>query len=99
MFGQEPDPAATTRKALDLLLGGKYAGLAPLFSPQMQKDYPEAALAKLGAQIQSFGALSKIDDPSVQKNGAVTIVVYPVHFENRNINVRYIVNPQGQING
>jgi dienelactone hydrolase len=93
------DPAATARKALDLLLGGKYADLTPLFTPEMRKDLSEAALTKLGTQIQGFGALAKIDEPSVQKTGANTIVVFPVHFEKQNINARYVVNQGGLVAG
>jgi pimeloyl-ACP methyl ester carboxylesterase len=93
------DPAATARKALDLLLGGKYAELGPLFTPAMQKDYAPAALAKLGEQIQSWGALGKVDDPQVQKSGANTVAVFPVHFEKNNINARFIVNQAGQVSG
>lgn len=94
-----PDAAANTRKALDLLLSGRYAELVPMFTPDSQKAYPEPALAKLGAQIKDFGAVSKVDDPQVQKNGALTIVVYPVHFEKQNLNIRYLVNSQGLITG
>ena len=94
-----PDPGATTRKALDLLLAGRYAEMTPLFTPEMQKAYPEPALGKLGAQIKSFGTMTKVDDPQVQRNGAMTIVVYPVLFEKQNLNVRWLVNSQGLING
>ena len=34
------DPAATARKALDLLLAGKYSELFQMFSADMQKAYP-----------------------------------------------------------
>lgn len=94
-----PGPESTTRKALDLLLAGRYPELTPLFTPDMQKAYPEPALAKLGTQIQSFGAMTKVDGPQVQKNGATTIVVYPVHFDKQNLNVRWLVNGQGLIQG
>lgn len=94
-----PDAAANSRKALDLLLSGRYAELVPLFTPDSQKAYPEAELAKLGQQIKSFGAMTKVDDPAVQQNGAITIVVYPVHFEKQNLNVRYLVNSKGLISG
>jgi uncharacterized protein len=93
------DSVATARKALDLLLGGKYAELTPLFTPQMQKEYSAAALAKLGEQIQTFGALSKVDDPQVQRSGANTIAVFPVQFANQSINARFIVNPAGLVAG
>jgi dienelactone hydrolase len=94
-----PDAAATTRKALDLLLAGRYAELTPLFTPDMQKAYPEPALAKLGAQIKSFGTMTKVDDPQVQKNGPTSIVVFPVHFDKQNLNVRWLVTGRGLING
>jgi dienelactone hydrolase len=93
------DPAATARRALDLLLGGKYADLTSLFTPEMKKDMSVAALTKLGAQVQGFGAVAKIDEPSTQKTGANTIVVFPVHFEKQNINARYVVNQAGLVAG
>jgi dienelactone hydrolase len=94
------DPAAgTARKALDLLLGANYPELTALFTPQMQKDLNAAALAKLGEQIKSFGALAGVNDPQVQKAGVNTIAVFPVRFEKQNINARFIVNQQGQVAG
>jgi uncharacterized protein len=93
------DPAATARKALDLLLAGKYAEMTPLFTPEMKKDLSEAALTKLGAQLHGFGAVAKIDDPSVQKTGANTVAVFPVHFEKQNINARFVVNQTGLVAG
>jgi dienelactone hydrolase len=93
------DPAATARKALDLLLGGKYAELSPLFTPDMQKSLPGPALAKLGEQIKSFGALEKVDEPQIQKAGVNTIAVFPAQFEKQNINARFIVNQSGLVAG
>src|SRR5690348_9566524 len=93
------DPAATARKALDLLIGGKYAEMPPIFTPEMKKDLPEAELAKLGPRVQSFGALSKIDDPQVTRAGANTVVVFPAHFANQNINFRFMVTANGLIGG
>jgi fermentation-respiration switch protein FrsA (DUF1100 family) len=100
-MAQQPaaDPAATARKALDLLIAGKYAELTPLFTPEMQKDLSPAALAKLGEQIQTFGALSKIDEPQLQKAGANTIVMFPAEFQKQKINFRYIVNQRGIVSG
>ena len=65
----------------------------------MKKDLSEAALTKLGAQLQGFGAVAKIDDPSVQKTGSNTIIVFPVHFEKQNMNARYVVNQAGLVAG
>jgi uncharacterized protein len=90
------DPAATARKALDLLLSEKYAELAPLLTPDMQKSYPAEALAKLRL---SFGALKEVEKASVQPAGANTIVVIPAHFEARNYNFRFIINKEGLVAG
>src|SRR6185436_613302 len=83
------DPAGAARKALDLFVGEKYADLFQMFTPEMQKSYPEATLVKLGTQLKSYGALGKIDEPAVQKSGSNTIAVFPAHFEKQNINFRY----------
>ena len=90
------DPAATAKKALDMLLGGKYQELAPLFTADMQKAYPEASLAKLR---EEFGPVKEIEAPTVQKIGMNTIVVFPVHFEAKNYNFRYIINHDGLVAG
>ena len=93
------DPSATARQALDLLLGGKYAELSPMFTPEMQKAFPDAEMAKLGAQIKSFGAIGEIGQPTVQPAGPNTVVVFPVAFSNQPINFRFIVNAHGLIAG
>src|SRR5215470_2334176 len=90
------DPAATARKALDLLLSEKYTELAALFTPDMQKAYPADALAKLRV---SFGPLKQVDNASVQPAGANTIVVIPAHFESKNYNFRFIINKEGLVSG
>ena len=91
------DAAGVARKALDLFLDGKYADVFAMFTPENQKSLPEAGLAKVGAQFKTYGALSKIDEPSIQKSGSNTIVVFPAHFEKQNINFRYIINQAGQV--
>jgi len=91
------DPAATARKALDLFIGEKYADLFAMFTPENQKSLPQAGLAKLGAQLKSYGALDKIDEPSIQKSGTNTITVFAAHFEKQNINFRFIINQGGQV--
>jgi len=91
------DPAATARKALDLFTGEKYADLFAMFTPENQKSLPQAGLAKLGAQLKTYGALNKIDEPAVQKSGSNTIAVFAAHFEKQNINFRFIINQAGQV--
>jgi dienelactone hydrolase len=93
------DPAATARKALDSLLGARYSELTPMFTPEMQKAFPDAEMAKLGAQIKGFGAVGKIGEPTATQSGPNTIVLIPVEFANQTINTRWIVNAKGLIAG
>ena len=93
------DPAATAKKSLDSLLAAKYTDASQAFTPEMKTAYPEAEMNKLGDRIKSFGALQKIDEPSLQKSGPNTIVVFPAHFANQNVNFRFLINQGGQISG
>ncbi len=90
------DPAATARKALDLLLAGNYKDLAPLFTADMQKAYPAESLSKLRTE---FGPVKEIGTPLLQQIGMNTIVIFPVEFEAKSYNFRYIVNRDGLVAG
>src|SRR5258707_4991459 len=92
-FGQ--DPAATARKAVDLLLAGKYQEMEPLMTADLQKELPPANLAKLAEQFKTMGPLEKVGDPQVSKSGPNSIIVVPVKFTQRNLNLRFIVNGAG----
>jgi dienelactone hydrolase len=94
-----PDPVAIARQALDAVLGEKYADFTKLGTADVQKDLNEAALAKLGAQIKTFGAVDKIDNPQVTKIGPNAAVVFPVHFAAQNINFRLLITAAGQVGG
>jgi hypothetical protein len=99
LLAQAADPAATARKAFDLLLGGKNAELFQMLTPDLQISYTEPALAKLATQTKTYGALNSVDPPAVQKSGSTAIVVLAAHFEKQNINFRYIINGAGMITG
>lgn len=92
-FGQ--DPAATARKAVDLLLAGKYQDMQPLMTADLQKELPPDNLAKLAGQFKTMGELEKVGDPQVTKSGPNSIIVVPVKFTQRNLNLRFIVNGAG----
>jgi dienelactone hydrolase len=93
-----PDPAATARKALDLLLGEKFSDLSQMFSQDLQKAMPEASLGKLSAtEIKPLGPPEKIGDPSVRKAGTNNVVVIPVKFAARSVNFQAAVNAAGQL--
>ncbi len=96
-FGQ--DPAATARKAVELMLAGKYQEMAPLMTPEVQKDLPAANLAKLGEQFKTYGAMESIGEAQTTKSGPNTIATVPVKFANRSLNFRMLVNSSGLIGG
>jgi uncharacterized protein len=93
------DPATTARNALDALLGGKSAALSPMFTEDMQKAFPEAALGKVVEQIKTYGSMVKADPPTSQAAGSNTIVVIPVRFERQGINFRFIIDRSGKVAG
>ena len=93
------DPAALGRKALDLLLSGKYSDLAGMFTAPMLKDFPEATMIKLGAQIKTYGAVEKIGETVSRKVGTNSVVVIPVKFALQNINFQFAINGAGQVAG
>lgn len=97
LMAQATDPAGTARKALDLLLGEKYADLEQMITPAYRTANTQASLARLGTEIKSWGAVEEIGKPSVQDMGPVSVVVFPVKFATRNIDVQMSVNAAGQV--
>jgi uncharacterized protein len=97
LMAQATDPAGTARKALDLLLGEKYADLEQMITPAYRTANTQASLARLGTEIKSWGAVEEIGKPSVQDMGPVSVVVFPVKFATRNIDVQMSVNASGQV--
>ncbi len=91
------DPAAVARRAVDLLLSEKYPELFQMFSPQMQKDIPEAALPKIAAQFKSLGAPESIGQAQTRRAGPNTVVVIPVNFATQSFRMQMAVNSAGQL--
>jgi dienelactone hydrolase len=69
--------------------------MGPLMTADLQKELPPENLSKLAAQFKTMGALDKIGDPQITKSGPNSIVVIPVRFAQRNLNLRFIVNGAG----
>ncbi len=96
LMAQNPDPAATARKALDMMLGGKYQELHNLFAPASQKDMTVEALTRIGNQLKALGP-AQIGEPTVTKPGANFVVTIPAHFATQNINFTIAVTPTGEV--
>lgn len=91
-----PDPGATAKKALDLMLAGKYQELNQMFTPDGQKVYSVDSLSKMGSQIKAWGSPTP-GSPTVARPGPNFVVTIPVSFPTQNINFTIAVNPEGQL--
>jgi fermentation-respiration switch protein FrsA (DUF1100 family) len=96
---QAQDPAVLARKALDLLLSEKYAEFHQVATADVQKGLPVPELAKLGAQIKSYGAVETIGDAAVMRSGPNSVVTIPVKFARQSINFRVVMNGSGLVAG
>jgi uncharacterized protein len=92
-----PDPGATAKKALDLMLAGKYRELSEMFTPDGQKVYTVDTLTRLNGQTKGYGTPSNIGAPAVTRPGPNFVVTIPVSFATQNINFTIAVNPEGQV--
>src|ERR1017187_8788745 len=93
------DPTVLAKKALDLVLAGRYADFLQVSTADVQKGLPVAELAKVGALIKTYGAMEKLGDPALTHSGPNSIVVFPAKFATQNINFRIIVNSAGLVAG
>ena len=92
-----PDPAATARKVVDLMLAGKYSDAFQMFAPDMQKDIPEAQVAKIGAGYKAWGTMEEIGQVETRRAGPNTLVVLPAKCASQTVRFQIAVNSAGQI--
>lgn len=89
------DSAAAGRKALDLLLAGKYSEFnALLVDRRLTEDFLRD---QVGAELKSFGALGAIGEPVTAQDGNNSLVSFPVHFSMRTVNIQFALNQSLQI--
>jgi len=91
------DPGAIARKALDLMLSGKFQDLNQMFTADGQKVYTVDALTRLDGQIKSLGPPGNIGAPAVTRPGPNFVVVIPVSFATQNINFTIAVTAEDKI--
>ena len=97
-MAQQADPGATARKALDLLLAGKYPEMEQMMGADLKESLQKGGgLPKLGAQIQSWGAAQEIGAPSVRPAGSNSVVSIPVKFATQNIIVMMGITRAGEL--
>src|SRR5689334_24926073 len=80
---QAQDPAATARKALDAVLAGRYSELLQASTSDVQKDLPEASLAKIADTPKAHGAVQSVGQAQAQKTGPNPAVATPAKLARR----------------
>jgi dienelactone hydrolase len=97
-LAQTAPPVA--RQALDFLLSEKYPNFIALLSPvAKEKLTPEFLRDHVGPEIKGFGKAGGVGSPVTAKDGANTLVSFPVQFEHTPVNIQFTLNRSGQIAG
>jgi uncharacterized protein len=95
-----PDAVSISRRALSLLLAGRYSELEDMFTPEMRAQLTEDVLrSQIGPQMRSLGAVEKTGEPVLEPSGSMTIAVISVGFSSAAIDWRFTVNREGKIAG
>ena len=98
----QPDAVTTAHKAFDYLLSlkNKYSELSSLAAPSARQTLtPQFLGDRPGAEVRSFGKAGAVGAPAVARDGANTLVSFPVKFERVTVNVQFTLNESAQIAG
>ncbi len=95
-----PEPAAAGRKALDLILNGRYEEFVQMLTPEAKGLLtPEFLRDRVGGEIKGFGKVEEIRQPVTGHTGGADIVVIPVKFATSVVGVQFTLNAAGKIAG
>lgn len=94
------DAVVQGRKALDLLLAGRYSEFrVTLTANAREKFTPEFMRDTVGPEVKGFGNLEQVGQPVTQKVGAENLVSFPVRFSRVLVNVQFALNDLGHVAG
>lgn len=95
-----PDASAVGRRAMNLILAGRYSDLQEMFTAELRSQLTEETLrTQIDPQIRALGAAEKPGEPSLEPAGSMTVAMIPVKFASGTIDWRFTVNPDGKIAG
>jgi dienelactone hydrolase len=95
-----PDPAAVSRRAMNLILASRYSELEEMFTADLRGQLNEEMLrTQIGPQIRALGAAERPGEPALETAGAMTVAVIRVKFGSSAIDWRFTVNAEGKIAG
>ena len=98
-WAQSPS-AATGRKALDLLLSGKYPSLGTMLTDAgKQKLTPDFLRDRVGPELKSFGAVVSIGEPILARDGKNSLVSFPVKFSQATISIQFTLDEALRVAG
>jgi dienelactone hydrolase len=93
-------PASVARHALDLLLAEKYTELTSIVAPSAKAALtPEFLRDHAGTEIKGFGKLGTIGNPVVAKDGANTLISFPVQFSKVSVNIQFTMDSSSRLAG
>jgi hypothetical protein len=95
-----PDPAETSRRALDYLLAGQFPELTTMFNPAMKENLTLDVLrGRVSSELASFGKPQSVGEVVQAHDGKMTLVSYPVTFSKTKINIQFHVEDSGRLAG
>lgn len=95
-----PDVAAISRRAMNLILAGRYSELEEMFTADLRNQLSEETLrTQIGPQIRALGTAEKPGEPNLEAAGSMTVAVMRVKFAQSIIDWRFTVSPEGKIAG
>ena len=93
-------PATAGRKALDLLLAGRYPEFGQLLTnTAKEKLTPDFLRDQVASELHDFGALQNIGQPLTAKSGTNDLLSFPVRFSKASINIQLTLDASGKVAG
>jgi hypothetical protein len=81
-----------------MLLSGKYEELRTALAPDARQRLTlEFLRERAGGQIRASGQLGAVGEPVVARDGAATLVSFPVRFAATSADIQFAVNGSGEI--
>jgi len=98
-FADAPS-AVSGRKALDLLLNGRYDEFSQLLTDDAKKLLTPAFLRdRVGSEIQGFGTLEHVGEPEAAKAGSNDLLSFPTRFSKTTVLIQLTINEAGRVAG
>jgi len=93
-------PPGSGRKALDLLLKGRYDDFNQLLTDDAKKLLtPEFLRDRVASELAGFGTLEEVGEHDTAKSGAYDLVSFPTRFSKTTIRIQLNMSEDGHVAG